>query len=237
MKEALYNIYFDENTHIHISNGNKKVGKGVYNISLLPGDKPLTKKDGTVLTNISGTCGGCCKNCKQNCYAIRHTTYHHNSCIPAYADNTLLARFDIDTYFKEIQQFINRNIVAVIRFHVAGEIPSYEYLIKMYELAKNNSDVKFYVYTKRYKWVEELIKNYGSLPNNFVILVSIWHNNYKNPLQLPEFIYDDGTEDAMKKVFHCPAVDKNGRETGMTCAACKKCIMAKNGDKIAVYSH
>ena len=41
----------------------------------------------------------------------------------------------------------------------------------------------------------------------------------------------------LEKVYHCPAVDKNGHETGVTCAKCKRCIVAKRGEKTAVYAH
>ena len=41
-------IYKIEAKQIHVSNGNHKLGKGLYNINLLPGDGPLKKKDGTL---------------------------------------------------------------------------------------------------------------------------------------------------------------------------------------------
>jgi hypothetical protein len=55
---AKYNLYLNGENHVHISDGNKKLGNGVFNVSLLPSDKPLTKNDGTQLVNICGTCGG-----------------------------------------------------------------------------------------------------------------------------------------------------------------------------------
>ena len=57
---ATYNLFLDGTNRIHITGGNTKIGRGVFNISLLPSDEPLQKKDGKVLTNIKGTCGGCC---------------------------------------------------------------------------------------------------------------------------------------------------------------------------------
>ena len=52
---AKYNLYLNGNTRIHVTGGNKKIGKGVFNISLLPSDEPLTKKDGTVINqSVSG---------------------------------------------------------------------------------------------------------------------------------------------------------------------------------------
>jgi hypothetical protein len=118
-----------------------------------------------------------------------------------------------------------------------GEIPSYEYLLHMVKTAENNPDVYFYTYTKRFEWVETYLKYNSSFPNNLVVNMSIWHKNYNNPYNLPEFIYDDGTEEDVAQLPHCPAVDKNGRDTGITCAKCRRCLRAKNGSKIAVYAH
>lgn len=236
IKKVKYESYLTGETHVHIQDGNRKVGKGIYTINLLAGDKPLTKLDGTQLTNIPGTCGGCCEHCKGDCYAIRTQVFRNNN-IPSWADNTILATQEIDTFFKEIQQFIDRSMVAAIRFHAFGEIPSYEYLLHMIELAKANPTIIFYTYTKRFEWVERYLERHVVFPNNLIINVSIWNKNYDNPFNLPEFIFDDGSDEEVAKLPHCPAVDKNGHETGMVCSKCKRCLRAKHGDKIAVYAH
>ena len=70
-KKAKAEIYVNENTQVHIVDGNSKVGKGIYCVNLLAGDVPLMKKNGQLLINISGTCHGCCDTCKNDCYAIR----------------------------------------------------------------------------------------------------------------------------------------------------------------------
>lgn len=236
MEKAKYECYLTPETHVHIQNGNLKVGKGIYTINLLAGDEPLRKKDGTLLCNIPGTCSGCCENCKHDCYAI-NTQVFRNKNIPSWAGNTILATQETDVFFWEIQQFINRSMVAAIRFHAFGEIPSYTYLLWMALLAKANPEVQFYTYTKRYEWVEQYISDVGMFPENLVVNISIWHKNYENPCGLPEFVYDDGTEEDVAKLPHCPAVDSKGRTTGVTCARCKRCLYAKPGTKTAVYAH
>lgn len=230
---AKYDLYLDGTNRISIAKGNQKVG-GIFNISLLPSDEPIAKKDGTVLTNIKGTCGGCCSGCKNNCYAIKFCVYHHNSVIKSWGNNTLLARENMSEFFHQLDEYFKKNIIAVFRWHVGGEFFSKEYMKSVYEFCAKHNNVKFYVYTKRFKWVEELdsIK-----PNNLVVNVSIWHNNYNNPLNYPTFIYDDGINENIAKMPHCPAVDKDGHETGITCAQCRRCFNAKNGDNIAVYAH
>lgn len=236
IKKIKFERYLTGETHVHIQDGNRKLGKGIYTINLLAGDEPLTKKDGTQLTNISGTCGGCCDKCKDNCYAIKTQLFRNNN-IPSWADNTILATQEPDTFFKEIQQFLDRSMVAAVRFHSFGEIPSFKYLLYMVKLAKENPNVSFYTYTKRFEWVEDYLDAYKEFPSNLVVNMSIWHKNYNNPYNLPEFIYDDGSEEDVSKLPHCPAVDRNGHETGVTCSKCKRCLKAKNGSKIAVYAH
>ena len=229
-----FESYLTNETHLHVADGNKKVGKGIYCINLLAGDEPLKLNNGTQLTNIPGTCKGCCDVCKGNCYAIKNQKMY-NTNMPSWNDNTILATQDVETFFKEIQQFIDRSIVAVIRFHAFGEIPSYKYLEKMFELAENNPMIRFYTYTKRFDWLEKKLEENGdNIPNNLIINVSIWHNNYKNPYNLPEFVYDDGNEMEVSSLTHCPATDKNGFETGITCVSrerkCDSCYFLCRGN-------
>ena len=237
IKNTKVSVFMNENVHAHIVDGNQKVGKGIYCINLLSGDEPLTLSNGLQLTNISGTCEGCCEYCKKSCYAIKNQKFRStkNNLI-SWSENTLLAKQYTNQFFNDIQSFLNRSMVSAIRFHSFGEIPSFKYLLQMIELANNNPFVRFYTYTKRYEWIEQLLKE-QDLPQNLVINISIWHNNYNNPYGLPEFIYDDHTDPSLANIPHCPAVDKNGNETGVTCATCKRCIFATKGQKTAVYEH
>ena len=102
IKKVKYESYLTVDTHLHVQDGNRKVGKGIYTINLLAGDTPLIKMDGTQLTNISGTCSGCCSNCKGDCYAIRTQIFRNNN-IPYWADNTILATQETKTFVDEIQ--------------------------------------------------------------------------------------------------------------------------------------
>jgi hypothetical protein len=162
---------------------------------------------------------------------------YHNTVIKSQGENTLLARFDRPRLFADIQRFIDYNMIAAMRIHSSGEFLSYAYFLDWIELIKRNPDIKFYCYTKRFNFIERYLESGGVFPDNFAVNVSIWHKNYSNPRGLAEFIYDDGSEPELENVLHCPAVDANGRKTGMTCAACRLCINAKPGQRIAVYAH
>lgn len=229
--------YLNGDTHLHMVNGNDKVGKGIYCLNTLAGDKPLKKKDGTQLTNISGTCEGCCSVCKKDCYARKTQVFRSSkNNLRNWNENTILAKEDPKKLFEELSEFLNREMVSAVRFHSMGEIPSPEYLKYMFDIAEKFPLVQFYTYTKRFEWIEEIIEK-RKQPANLVINVSIWHKNYANPYNFPEFIYDDGTESDVAQLPHCPAVDKNGHETGITCARCRRCLYAMKGQKTAVYAH
>lgn len=232
-----YHLTIDDDTRVTIVNGNAKLGRGIYAVNLLPGNAPLALKDGTQLTNVSGSCAGCSKNCESFCYAVSDAKRYHNTVIKSQGNNTLLARFDRPRFFADVQRFIDYNMIAAIRIHSSGEFLNYSYFTDWIEFAKNNPDIKFYCYTKRFNFIERYLKTGATFPKNLAINVSIWKKNYSNPHGLAEFIYDDGTEPELKSIPHCPAVDAKGRKTGMTCAACKLCINAKPGQRIAVYAH
>lgn len=235
--DVKYYLSIDEETTVRIQNGNAKLGKGIYAVNLLPGDLPLSLKDGTQLTNVAGSCAGCCSGCKTDCYAVSDAKRYHNTVIPSQGKNTLLARFDRPRFFADVQRFIDYNMIAAIRVHSSGEFLSYEYFCDWMELARKNNEIAFYCYTKRFNFVERYLAAGNVIPDNFTINMSIWKNNYDNPHKLPEFIYDDGSQPELEDVLHCPAVDRDGRKTGMTCAACRLCIKAKPGQRIAVYAH
>ena len=232
--KPVFTLYLDENTIPHIKKGNKKLGKNIYHIDLLPFNDIISYKgNGRPLCNVVGSCGKYCAVCKEKCYAANYIRRFANTCIPAYGENTLLARKNIAKYFAEIDNFISTKKVKIFRWHVSGEILSEAYYVNMRNLAIKHPEINFYVYTKAF----DIIEKYNTEIENFHLLVSQWHKCYKNPMGYAEFIYDDGTEPELETVFHCPAVRKDGTETGITCEQCGRCPNAKRGDKIAVYAH
>ena len=232
--EVKYFAELNEDSHIHVTDGNTKIGK-ILNISTLPTGGLLKRKDWLIYTNVKGTCGGCCENCERDCYAVNFCRRHNNSVIPSYAENTLMLREKPDQYFAELKDILLKNEEAALRVHVSGEFDSFDHMKRHMDLGREVDNIQYF-YTKRYAWLEKL-DNAGLIPENVRPTVSIWHNNYANPNKFHEFIYDDGTDPEVAKLVHCPAVDKNGHSTGVTCEECRRCINAKRGTKTAVYAH
>lgn len=248
-----YDITIDENSKISVSKGNSKLGKGVFVFNLLPGDEPIKLIDTGALTNVRGTCQGCCDGCVTNCYAMKDARRYHNSCIPALVKNTLMMRADINNVFKQIKEFIDKKHVQTWRWHSSGEIETYDYLLKMVELAKETPNVKFYFYTKRIEFVKTYLNSAegkDGFPANLTCNISAWHNlaeleeklGKENIKKVNFFIYDDGDEPELAKYAHCPAVAKapgakKGHKTDKTCTECGICYSKNNGHKICVHNH
>lgn len=239
MAKVLYNINYDESMVVSLVKGNSKLGKKVFAFNLMPGNRPISTKDKGELTNVWGTCGGVCNGCEGFCYAVRDTRQHHNSVIPSVGKNTVIMRHDMDKGFKQIKEALIKNKAKVLRLHSSGEIMNYDYLLHMVKLAVEMPDVLFYFYTKRFSFMEQYIKECGALPENLVCNISEWKGNTEGYQLdgLNKFVYDDGTDPTLEKLVHCPAVDKNGKKTGVTCSQCQRCFSGNKGIVTAVYDH
>jgi len=235
----LYQMDYQPEMQISLSKGNRKLGKKVFAFNLLPGDKPISTKDKGQLTNVSGTCGGCCEECEGNCYAVRDARYHHNSCIPALAKNTLIMRHNMEGTFTQLRDRLKSEKAKILRYHSSGEIEIYDYLLHMVKLAIEMPEVRFYFYTKRFDFMEKYLKECGELPENLICNISEWKGNTKgyNLDGLNRIVYDDGTDESLKNIPHCPAVNKKGHKTGVTCDQCGLCFSGNNGHVVAVYEH
>lgn len=209
-----YYLLKAEDARLHVSQGNRKIGKGIWSFSTLPGNKDnlLFVKGKGLLTAVPGTCSHYCTDCFNNgCYAVRDAKLHSNACIPAWGENTLLLREAPQRLFSEIDMFITvRNAkyiqtkdekyhkVQTWRWHVAGEIESLAQLEMMNQIALKHPEVNFGVYTKNFDVLEKYIKVHGSkeIAENFIINVSEWHGVAKKFLKkhpgiFNVFEYDD----------------------------------------------
>ena len=239
MANVMYQINYEPAMTISLAKGNSKLGKGVYALNLMPGSKPLSTKDKGQLTNVVGTCGGCCDGCENFCYAVKDARRFHNTVIPSVGKNTVIMRHDMDEGFRQVKANLIQNKAKVLRWHSSGEIMNYNYLLHMVKLAVELPDVQFYFYTKRFAFIDKYLNECGDLPQNLVCNISEWKGNTKgyNLKGLNRFVYDDGTDPAMEKLAHCPAVDKKGHKTGVTCDKCKRCFSGNKGIVTAVYDH
>ena len=236
---VLYPMSYNKDMELSLVQGNKKIGRNVFALNFLPGDEPLSVSTKGQLTDIKGTCSGCCEGCANACYAIRDTKRYHNTCVPALGKNTLIMRHNIDGLFTQLEEKLTKKKAQVLRYHSSGEIENFNYLLHMVKLAVKMPDVKFYCYTKRFNFVQKYLTEYGMFPENLTVNISVWNGNDKgyNFEGLNKFVYDDGSDPEVAKLFHCKAVDPNGKSTGLTCDKCGRCFRGNKGLVTAVYAH
>lgn len=203
--KPLYSVR-PEAAGLHISKGNSKIGPGIWSFSTLPGDAahPLRLADGTLLTDIPGTCGPACESCfGHGCYAVRDAKLHHNATIRAWGENTLLLRSG--RLWGELEAFLTlkngraikllkgaaaadgttppdavreaRGLAGVkaFRIDVSGEVEDEAQLAEWTRLAARHPETLFGVYTKRYGALGAYLDAHPEgFPPNMCVNVSQW---------------------------------------------------------------
>ena len=228
---------------LHISVSNSKTG--IASFSFLAGGRdhvydgclPHTERSGWIseLVTKMQVCGTCSGDCP-GCYAKKYTRYPE----AAYnlIENTLAAKAaPVETVLELETMLFEPNTAApeLVRINDSGDFISYEYFAALCDMIKRHPETRFGAYTKE----AEIVYRYGleNLPENFSLQCSPWPG-YCEPIgNLPQFCYDNGTDPELAKLPHCPAVDKNGKRTGVQCKDCKHCYRAKRGERFAVYAH
>ena len=241
----IYTGYIDETTHIHIIDGNSEMGKGIYHYSTLAGNSALIKKDGTVITDIEGTCGHHCENCEDICYAKNYCKRNYRRVVPAYIDNTLLLRGDRNKFFRELEDFFNYNIVGCFRPHVSGEFIDYDHFERMCKFIAQHKETQFYCYTEAEEYVNKA-EDKGIIPDNFIVWISCCDKLRESNPRNHRLVYLDNGKNpnpAFKGMFHCPKNTPEGKKSGITCSMCKTCPYGKAGGKgkeireLAIWMH
>ena len=224
----------------HISTSNIKTE--IPSWSTYPGDSVIYLKDGRKVSDFHGTCNQAdCKNCKywDTCYAIRMLRYPDVA--KNYIENTMYLRTDINGLEKDLVKQIKKIKKSdLFRFDVSGEIESFNQLIMFLSVAYQIPEKTFYVYTKNYKVLYKYFSTGCELPNNFHVLVSIWHksgiqcyNDLKHHDNIHCFIYNDGFSYdhyglELLSSNQCKAYDESGNlNHDITCKKCRKCWTKK----------
>lgn len=184
--------------HVSISRGNSKMGN-IQSVSLPAGL----------------TCRKDCA-CYSKCYArklerLRATVRN------AYHNNYDILYAEPETYWREVTASIMMS--RYFRFHVSGDIPDDEYLVRMVDVADKNPHCELLCFTKKYEIVNNYLDEHEKFPANLHMIMSVWQGmDYDNPHNLPEahVRYKDGTTTASSGAFEC-----NGN--------CTECVTTDSG--------
>ena len=190
--------------HVTVSNGNRKIGR-VLNVSLPP-----------ILTCAN------CSECKYYCYDIK-ACLAYPSAFNARAKNLAILQSNHEKYFSDIREKLSkRRNNFYFRWHVAGDIPSMEYLENMIQIARDYPHFIFWTYTKNYNLINQYVYAHGSdrkkaIPRNLSIMFSEWRGMpIYNPFDFP--------------VFRCIMPDEKPEKGSMKCPGnCDVCLANKWG--------
>lgn len=134
--------------------------------------------------------------------------------------------------------------VKRFRYFGVGDIPNYDFVGVMVEIARQCPGVEFWGYTKKYRLVNRWIDENGELPENLCIIFSHWMNEdgtffpMENPHNMPrsEFV-PFGMEDTidLEHGHVCPCSDPDFIGT---CADCEHpCSRLKKGEAMYLKEH
>ena len=198
--------------HISISRGNIKMGN-------LP----------SVSLPAHATCRAA--PCWDKCYAKKIERLRP-SVRKAYQRNLDILNTDPDQYWREVEAAIMCS--RFFRFHVSGDIPDKNYLMRMIQVASRNLHCEILCFTKKYPYVNDLIGKGFVLPRNLHIIFSAWRGlTIHNPHSLPEahVRYRDGTTTA----------DPTAKECCGNCFTCATtdcgCWTLQQGEQVVFNEH
>lgn len=176
------------------------------------------------------TCRSDCE-CSKKCYAKRLERMRP-SVKAAYQSNYDLLNHDSTTYWREVEASIMMS--RYFRFHVSGDIPNKEYLMRMVGIARRNPHCELLCFTKKYEIVNWWVDNGNSIPPNLHLVFSVWRDlEVNNKYNFPEahVRYRDGSTTAKPTAKEC----------GGNCTECAitdgGCWTLKRGEQVVFNEH
>lgn len=140
-----------------------------------------------------------------------------------------------DLYFEYIDDFLKHSLYVFFRYHSSGDIIDDGYFKRMSDVAKNNSNIKFLCFTKKYEIVNDFMKS-SEIPPNLSVVFSNWAEfKCDNPYNLPEAYvrFKD------KNINSC--VPASAKECSRYCGSCVKtndsCWDLKRGESVVFNQH
>ena len=176
------------------------------------------------------TCREC--DCRKICYANKLERLRP-SVRKAYQRNYDLLKSDPEAYWREVEGQIMMS--RFFRFHVSGDIPDMNYLLRMIEVSARNPHCEILCFTKKYELVNRYLSGHGGiLPSNLHMIFSAWVGlELANPFLLPEahVRYRNGTTTA----------SASAKECGGNCSECAVtddgCWTLQRGEQVVFNQH
>lgn len=155
--------------------------------------------------------------CKEKCYCLKALRQYPESIGGCWANNTEMYKRNPIDFFAQLDLKLSRQRKPLFRWHAAGDIPDYFYLLQMVALAKKHRHIRFLAFTKQFDTIRRLGDTWAAagLPPNLSIILSMWPGQ-EDP-DIPGYRkawMQDGTENRVPpRVFTCPG----------HCESCRYC--------------
>jgi len=169
---------------IKISDGNRKLGNAIPNVSMAPG------RD----------CGNC-KHCLRDCYALK-AYRQYPATKAAWNHNGEMFREDPAAAAEQVHEWLakKRKRPTFFRIHVAGDFLGQAHVNAWISVASRNPDIKFLAFTKMGNL------DFSAAPETMAIIYSQWPGMPINgPEGAPRAWMQDGTDTRVPgNAIQCP---------------------------------
>lgn len=174
--------------------------------------------------------------CWKHCYA-RKGAFNYSSVIKRKILNTLDYFENSRKHFGKIDAIVKYNLalgIKHVRFFGSGDIPDAKYIDYVIKLCVENPQVKFLIYTKKYKIVNKKLNEYAK-PQNLTIIFSSWVGIvFDNPHNLPvAYLEFEKIPEGIKQ-FKCDC-QKNKNQNH--CVSCLRCWRLKSNESVIFKLH
>ena len=214
-KAQKLDYYCNLNNIVTIATGNTKLGSMICGLSLPAGVTCRTDAP-----------------CRKFCYCTKGFQIC-SSVLGTYMKNFRIYQENPETFCEQVSNYLKYSGYKYMRIFDSGDLPDKNFLPMLIKYVVNeNPEVKFLMFTKRYEWVNEYMKN-SKIPSNFNIVFSSWDRSWKvpNPNNLPvSYVrFKDQTLN--------PTIPEDAFECTGHCSTCYKCWHLKNNESVVFHQH
>lgn len=174
---------------------------------------------------------------RKECYAMRGNLAFNNYKAKMESNLRLYEEYP-DVYVGSIQLELNFIRYKYFRWFVSGDIPDRKFLSDvMIKLARDNPEVKFLAFTKKYRYVNDYLNSGNEIPSNLQIVFSCWgsfhpqSNEYKLPCSYVR--YKANSPYVTENEF----IPEEAKPCEGKCARCLKCWNLKKGESVVFNKH
>lgn len=136
-------------------------------------------------------------------------------------------------YFSEIREAVLKAAPELFRWHVAGDIPDFNYLGRMCDLASDVPGTLFLAFTKKYDLLLNWLYDGQSEPDNLTLVASAWPG-----LTVPDEVLTGFPSAWMRPCKgYAPGIPEAAAECPGNCESCRICWNMLPGESVVFDEH